>query len=85
MSFKVNSSLFKVGQLIAKPTTSTMQQAREEVSMNQGPSPQGIRYSLIGKSKELNGRYRDKARARSWISKVKSAFLREQIPMKQNA
>ena len=52
----------------------------EEVSMNQGPSPQRIRFSLIGELKEFNGRDRDEDRARSWISKVKSAFLSDQIP-----
>ena len=30
--------------------------------------------------KEVRGKDRDKDRARSWISKVKSAFLRDQAP-----
>ena len=35
---------------------------------------------MIGELKKFNGRDRDEDRARSWISKVKSAFLRDQIP-----
>ena len=54
--------------------------APAEVSMNQGPSPQRICFSLIDKLKELNGRGRDEDCARSWVSKVKSAFLRGHIP-----
>ena len=54
--------------------------APAKVSMNQGPSPQCIRFSVIGELKEFNGRDRDENQARSWISKVKSAFLRGQIP-----
>ena len=54
--------------------------APAEVSTNSGPSPQRIRFSVIGDLKEFNGRDRDEDRARIWISKVKSAFLRDQIP-----
>ena len=54
--------------------------APAEVSMNQGLSPQCIRFSVIGDLKEFNERDRDEDRSRSWISKVKSAFLRDQIP-----
>ena len=34
----------------------------------------------IADLKEFNGKDRDEDRARSWISKVKSAFLRDQTP-----
>ena len=54
--------------------------APAEVSMNQGLSPQCIRFSVIGDLKEFNGRDRDEDCSRSWISKVKSEFLRDQIP-----
>ena len=54
--------------------------APAEVPTNSGPSPQRICFSVIGDLKEFNGRDRDEGRARSWISKVKSAFLRDQIP-----
>ena len=53
--------------------------ASAEVLMNSGPSPQRIRFSVIGDLKQFNGRDRDEDRARSWISKVKSAFLTDQI------
>ena len=35
---------------------------------------------MIGELKEFNGRDRGKDRTRSWISKFKSAFLRDHIP-----
>ena len=54
--------------------------APAEVSINQGPSHQRIRFFFIGELKEFNGGDRDEDRARSWISKVKSAFLSDQIP-----
>ena len=54
--------------------------APEEVSANLGTFRQRIRFSVIGDLNEINGRDRDEDRARSWISKVKSAFLRGQIP-----
>ena len=51
-----------------------------KASMNQGPSFQRIRFSVIGELNGFNGRDRDEDRARSWISKVKSESLRDQIP-----
>ena len=54
--------------------------ATAEVSMISWPPPQRICFSVIGKLNEFTGRDRDKDRARSWISKVESAFLRDQIP-----
>ena len=51
-----------------------------EVLTNSEPSPQRICFSVIGDLKEFNGRDRDEGRARSCISKVKSAFQRDQIP-----
>ncbi|CAI5738349.1 unnamed protein product [Hyaloperonospora brassicae] len=54
--------------------------APAEVSTNSRPSPQRIRFSVTGDLKKFNGRDRDEDRARIWISKVKSAFLRDQIP-----
>uniref|UniRef100_A0AAV1V1N9 Uncharacterized protein n=1 Tax=Peronospora matthiolae TaxID=2874970 RepID=A0AAV1V1N9_9STRA len=41
---------------------------------------QRIRVSAITELKEFSGKDRDEDRARSWISKVKSAFLRDQSP-----
>ena len=58
--------------------------APAEVSINQGPSPQRICFSVIGGLKKFNGRDRDEDRALSWISKVKSALLRDQIPDEEN-
>ena len=40
--------------------------------------PQRIRVSAIAELKEFSGKDRDEDRARSWIGKVKSAFLRDQ-------
>ena len=54
--------------------------APAEVSTNSRLSPQRIRFSVTGDMKEFIGRDRDEDRARSWINKVKSAFLRDQIP-----
>ena len=51
-----------------------------EVLTNSEPSPQRICFSVIGDLKEFNVRDRDEGRARSWISKVKSPFLRTHIP-----
>ena len=41
---------------------------------------QRIRVSAISELKEFSGKDRDEDRARSWIGKVKSAFLRDQAP-----
>lgn len=41
---------------------------------------QRIRMSAIADLEEFNGRDKDEDRARSWISKAKSAFLRDQAP-----
>ena len=57
--------------------------APTEVSMNQGLSPQCIRFSVIGELKEYNGRDLDEDRTRSWISKVKSPLLRKRIPAEE--
>ena len=56
-----------------------------KASMNQGPSFQRIRFSVIGELNGFNGRDRDEDRARSWISKYKSAFLGDQVPDDKNA
>ena len=54
--------------------------APAEGSMNQGRSPQRICYLVIRELNEFNGRNQDEDRATGLISKVKSAFLRDQIP-----
>ena len=41
-----------------------------------------FRMSVIADLKEYNGKDIDEYRARSWISKVKSALLRDQASMK---
>ena len=51
-----------------------------EVLMISGPSPQRIRFSVIGKWKEFNDRDRDEDRATSSISNIKLAFFRDQMP-----
>ena len=43
-----------------------------------GLSAPRIRMAAIVDLKEFSGKDRDKERSRSWISKVKSAFLRDQ-------
>ncbi|KAG3105924.1 hypothetical protein PI125_g13343 [Phytophthora idaei] len=47
-----------------------------------GPAPviQGVRISAMSDLKEFTGSVQDEDRARSWLSKVKSAFLRDQAP-----
>ena len=50
------------------------------ISPGDGTTTQRIRMSAIADLKEFNGRDKDEDRARSWISKVKSAFLRDQAP-----
>ena len=45
-----------------------------------GLSAPRIRMSAIADLKEFNGRDKDEDRARSWISKIKSAFLRDRAP-----
>uniref|UniRef100_A0AAV1TFH2 Retrotransposon gag domain-containing protein n=1 Tax=Peronospora matthiolae TaxID=2874970 RepID=A0AAV1TFH2_9STRA len=42
--------------------------------------PQQIRVSAMAELKEFSGKDRDEDRAKGWISKVKSAFLRDQTP-----
>ena len=54
--------------------------AAAEVTPNGGFTPQRIRISAIADLKEFTGRDQDEDRARSWISRVKSAFLRDQAP-----
>ena len=51
-----------------------------ETLQNGGEIPQRIRVSAMTELKEFSGKDRDEDRARSWISKVKSAFLRDQAP-----
>ena len=45
-----------------------------ETLQNGGEIPQRIRVSAMTELKEFSGKDRDEDRARSWISKVKSAF-----------
>ena len=45
-----------------------------------GLSNQRIRMSAMAEMKEFSGREKNEERARNWISKVKSAFLRDQAP-----
>ena len=45
-----------------------------------GLSAPRIRISAISDMKEFNGKAKDEDRARSWIGKVKSAFLSDQAP-----
>ena len=54
------------------PTTKTM--------VGGGVGTQRLRMSAIAYLKEFSGRDKDEDRARSWMSKVKSAFLRDQVP-----
>ena len=54
--------------------------ANAEISPSGGIAPQRIRMSAIADLKEFTGRDTDEDRARSWVSKVKSAFLRDQAP-----
>ena len=54
--------------------------ATTETLQDGGSIPQRIRVSAMTELKEFSGKDRDEDRARSWISKVKSAFLRDQAP-----
>ena len=54
--------------------------ATTETLQNGGGIPQRIRVSAMTELKEFSDKNRDEDRARSWISKVKSAFLRDQAP-----
>ncbi|CAI5718029.1 unnamed protein product [Peronospora effusa] len=54
--------------------------AAAEAMQSGGFTTQRIRVSAIANLKKFTGRDRDEDRARSWISKVKSAFLRDQAP-----
>ena len=54
--------------------------ATTETLQNGGGIPQCIRVSAMTELKEFSGKDRDEDRARSWISKVISAFLRDQAP-----
>ena len=54
--------------------------ATSEAAPIGGFATQRIRVSAIADLKEFSGRDRDEDQARSWISKVKSAFLRDQAP-----
>ena len=56
------------------------QVATAEASDGGGFSNQRIRMSAIAELKELSGREKNEERSRNWISKVKSAFLRDQAP-----
>ena len=56
--------------------------ATAETLQNGGGIPQHIRVSATTELKEFSGKDRYKDRARSWISKVKSAFLRDHAPDK---
>ena len=56
------------------------QVAAAETLNSGGFNAQRIRMSAIAELKEFSGRERDEDRARSWIRKVKSAFLRDQAP-----
>ena len=51
-----------------------------ETLPNRGRIPQRIHVSAMTELKELSGKDRDEDRARSWIIKVQSAFLRDQEP-----
>jgi len=50
------------------------------VSAGGGAMAPRIRVSAISELKEFSGKDGDEERARSWISKVKSAFVRDQAP-----
>ena len=54
--------------------------ATTETAPGGGLSARRIWMSAISDLKEFNEKYRDEDRARSWISKVKSAFIRDQAP-----
>ena len=48
-----------------------------------GAGTQRLRMSAIADLKEFSGRDKDEGRARSWVSNVKSAFLRDQAPYEE--
>ena len=52
--------------------------ATPETTSNIDISTQKIRTSVISPLEEFSGKERDEDRARSWIGRVKSAFLRDQ-------
>lgn len=54
--------------------------ATAEVVESSGPATTRIRVSAISELKEFSGKDRDEDRARSWLGKVKSAFVRDQAP-----
>uniref|UniRef100_A0AAV1UPS4 Uncharacterized protein n=1 Tax=Peronospora matthiolae TaxID=2874970 RepID=A0AAV1UPS4_9STRA len=54
--------------------------ATTEAIMREGFAAQRISMPAIADLKEFSGRYHDDYRARSWVRKVKSAFLRDQAP-----
>ena len=59
--------------------------ASTETEQRGGFTTQRIRMSAIAEIKEFSGRDNDEDRARSWVSKAKSAFLRDQAPEMENA
>ena len=69
-SHRSRSDIFDPEDVVA--TTETLQ--------NGTGIPQRIRVSAMMELKEFNGKYRDEDKARTWISKVKSAFLCDQAP-----
>uniref|UniRef100_A0AAV1TUZ2 Retrotransposon gag domain-containing protein n=1 Tax=Peronospora matthiolae TaxID=2874970 RepID=A0AAV1TUZ2_9STRA len=54
--------------------------ATTETLQDGGSIHQRIQMSAMTELKEFSGKHRDEDRARSWISNVKSAFLRDQAP-----
>ncbi|GMF41604.1 unnamed protein product [Phytophthora fragariaefolia] len=54
--------------------------ATAETSTNAGVVAPRIRVSAISALKEFSGKVNDEDRARSWLVKVKSAFIRDQAP-----
>ncbi|GMF38640.1 unnamed protein product [Phytophthora fragariaefolia] len=54
--------------------------ASAETSTNAGVAAPRIRVSAISELKEFSGKDNDEDRARSWLGKVKSAFIRDQAP-----
>uniref|UniRef100_A0AAV1UBB9 Retrotransposon gag domain-containing protein n=1 Tax=Peronospora matthiolae TaxID=2874970 RepID=A0AAV1UBB9_9STRA len=58
--------------------------ATTEAIMGEGFAMQRIRMSAIADLKEFSGRNHNDDRARSWLRKVTSAFLRDQTPDSEN-
>ncbi|GMF20116.1 unnamed protein product [Phytophthora fragariaefolia] len=54
--------------------------ASAETSTNAGVAAPRIRVSAISELKEFSGNDNDEGRARGWLGKVKSAFIRDQAP-----